>query len=168
MKRVLLLACVLLAGCSPDVVEAPPVFAAGCPQLSAPPFGIEAKGKWVPGRPQGAYDQVDCQYSSPASADAGMYVVGRVFPGEDQSKTFAADEQTGWAADGDEYMVVPDVGDGGFAWYAESSLCLAARSGTAYVVVAVAPGQPLDDPEPVREHLPALKALMTDALTALR
>ena len=182
-----------IAGCTsatrPATDPPVPVFTAGCPELSAPPFGIEATGERTDGQvtlderkvvgeivPGAWLDLVICQYPRPSSTRPGIQVDVRAFRGPNgtaHATTFADAEQTRTPELYAEYLPVAATGDnGGFAWYDEPDFCMATHSGNAYVIVAMDPGagaasEP-DMRKALRTQLPALTAVMTTVLDALR
>jgi len=187
-----------VAGCAPDAkpatsssatVPAEQVFAAGCPELSGPPFGIEAKGKRLAGYvapaeqrildrlvPGAQVDLVICQYSRPNSTHPGIQIDVRSFRGQSgtaQATTFADVEQGSTSDSYADFVTVPASGDnGGFAWYDEPDFCIATHSGNAYVIVAIDVGagaaQDPDKQKTLRKQVPTLAAIMTGVLDALR
>ena len=186
------------AGCTPDaepatasspLVPAGQVLAAGCPDLSVPQLGVEATGKRLPGRtvpeeqpvldrlvPGAQMDHVVCQYSRLNSTSPGIVIDVRAFRGQNgpaEATAVGEAEQVSTSGSYPDFVTVPAAGDnGGFAWYDAPEYCLAARSGNAYVVIAVNTGagaaQGIDGRKALQKQVPTLTAIMADAVDALR
>jgi hypothetical protein len=185
-----------VAGCTSDArpetqttrPSAEPVFASGCPELSAPPFGVDAKAEQVSPHtiaaeqdvldhivPGARIDRVVCQYMDSTGTYPGIEVDVRMFRGAKgpaQARTLAYQEQSTNAQLTDDFVIVSESGEGGFAWYDEPQFLLATHAGGAYIIVVATPGAAVvkdpDNPPPVRKQVPVLTAVMTQTLAALR
>ncbi|MEV8506913.1 hypothetical protein AB0368_19165 [Actinoplanes sp. NPDC051475] len=180
-----------VAGCTPKAKAATAssaasnpadqIFADGCPSLSAPPFGIEAKGERRQGQtgpseqrtlnrlvPGAQMDYVICQYSKPGSAQPGIEVDVRAFRGQSgtaQATALADAEQVSSSGFSADFVTVPASGDnGGFAWFDEGEYGIATHSGNAYVMVMVNPG---GGQKALQKQVPSLTAVMADVLDVL-
>lgn len=183
---------VLAAGCSGHGHAARTwhTFAAGCPALSAPPYGVAATGKRITTAVSpserasldkvvhgASFDETTCEYTAPGKLSPLVTADVKIFGGSAGAKpatALLASERS--AADrlggGVDNADVPGLADGAFALYLEPDLHLDARSGNAYVSVHAVPGmdvaETFDKTRPLQQQLPALTALTRDVLTGLR
>ncbi|GAA4610024.1 hypothetical protein GCM10023107_94690 [Actinoplanes octamycinicus] len=156
--------------------------------MQSPPYGIDSTGKRAEDAvalgeqqvidqvaPGATFEHAVCRYSDPGFNSPGINTDVKIFTGDAgiaQATALFDREETAAKRLGVDYADVPALGDDAFAWYFEPELYLAARSGNAYVVVRTTPGPEatatFDKLQPLRQQIPALTPVMTDALNALR
>jgi hypothetical protein len=181
---------ILATGCAHQAAAAPKQFSAQCPVLTAPPYGIAAKGieatntedpaekkildQVVPGA---VFKEVTCLYTAPGRTSPRIAANVKVFTGSGgakQATSFLESRKLSLfqLATGANHADVPGVADGAFAAHVVSDYYLEARSGDAYVSVLAVPGlrisQGFDPARPLQQQLPALKTVLTDVLGGLK
>jgi len=165
-------------------------FTDGCPTLTAPPYGVGAKGKRYPPYvapgdqtvldrvvPGASFDQAYCSYKIAGSDLPIVSADVRIFRGANGASQvdtlFQSENAAAKRLAGPDYADVPQLGDGAFAtFYFETHLQLTARSSNAYIRVAVSLDpetvKSFDVLQPLPPQVPALSAVMTDVLAELR
>jgi hypothetical protein len=153
-------------------------FAAQCPALVDPPYGLAAKGKPYTA---GAVDTAErlearCDYAAPGSQPLlTLHVsIDRAADGAARTEQNYLTERSAAAAlPGFDVADVPGLGDAAFATYDQGtwSVLAKARTGNAVVVAQLLAGRDVaeswDVSAPLQQQMPTLSGAMRDFLTGL-